>query len=122
MGHFAKINKKNIVVTVIAAKQNFIDNAFPNQTWIKTSYNTKGGIHYEPNSNIPSEDQSKALRKNYAGVGCVYDPERDAFYEPQPFKSWTLNEETCQWEAPKPYPQDGKLYKWNESKKSWVVI
>jgi hypothetical protein len=121
MGHFAKV-ENNIVLTVIAAEQNFIDNAYPNENWIKTSYNTRRGVHYQPNSNIPSEDQSKALRKNYAGIGCVYDPERDAFYQEQPFSSWTLNEDTCQWEPPVACPDDGNKYIWNEDTTSWTEI
>ena len=59
------------------------------------------------------------IRKNYAGIGFTYDASRDAFIPPQPFPSWTLVEDTCQWEAPTAYPSDGKMYSWNESSKSW---
>ena len=113
MGHFAKVSN-GIVTRVIVAEadffNNFVDDS-PGQ-WIQTSYNTRGGVHYQPNTNEPSEDQSKALRKNYAGIGYTYDSTRDAFIPPQPFNSWTLNEDTCLWDSPVAYPEDGKLYKW----------
>ena len=123
MGHFAKVSN-GIVTRVIVAEadffNNFVDDS-PGQ-WIQTSYNTRGGVHYKPNTNEPSEDQSKALRKNYAGIGYTYDATRDAFIPPQPFNSWTLNEDTCLWDSPVPYPADGKLYKWNEELVNWEVI
>lgn len=123
MGHFAKVSN-GIVTRVIVAEadffNNFVDDS-PGQ-WIQTSYNTRGGVHYTPNTNEPSEDQSKALRKNYAGIGYTYDSTRDAFIPPQPFNSWTLNEDTCLWDSPVPYPTDGKLYKWNEELVNWEVI
>jgi hypothetical protein len=90
-------------------------------TWIQTSYNTRGGVHFQPDSNIPSQDQSKALRKNYAGIGFIYDENLDAFYEPQPYPSWILNTESCLWEAPVSYPIDGKPYKWNEAIQDWEL-
>ena len=123
MGHFAKVSN-GIVTRVIVAEadffNNFVDDS-PGQ-WIQTSYNTKGGVHYQPNTNEPSEDQSKALRKNYAGIGYTYDSTRDAFIPPQPFNSWTLNEDTCLWDSPVPYPTDGKLYKWNEEILNWEEV
>ena len=123
MGHFAKVSN-GIVTRVIVAEadffNNFVDDS-PGQ-WIQTSYNTKGGVHYKPNTNEPSEDQSKALRKNYAGIGYTYDATKDAFIPPQPFNSWVLNEDTCLWDSPVPYPEDGKLYKWNEEIVNWEVI
>lgn len=76
--------------------------------WIQTSYNTHGGIHYEPNSQTPREDQSGALRYNYAGIGYIYDKEADAFYEPQPYPSWILDTTTYRWNAPVAYPTDNK--------------
>lgn len=120
MSHFAKI-ENGIVVQVIVAEQDFIDSGLVGNPslWIQTSYNTKGGIHYQFNSDVPSEDQSKALRKNYAGIGFTYDQQRDAFIPPKPFDSWLLNEETCSWEAPFPMPIDGKKYVWDESTLSW---
>jgi hypothetical protein len=123
MGHFAKVSN-GIVTRVIVAEadffNNFVDDS-PGQ-WIQTSYNTRGGVHYQPNTNEPSEDQSKALRKNYAGIGYTYDSTRDAFIPPQPFNSWTLNEDTCLWDSPVAYPEDGKLYKWNEEILNWEEV
>jgi hypothetical protein len=80
------------------------------------------GVHYQPNSNTPSDDQSKALRKNYAGVGFSYDAQKDAFIPPKPYASWVLNETTCLWEAPTPYPDDGGVYRWDEDTTSWVQL
>lgn len=120
MAHYAKV-RDDKVVTVIVAEKEFFD-TFVDDTpgkWVQTSYNTRGGVHYQPNTNTPSSDQSKALRKNYAGVGFVYDSDKDAFYEPQPYDSWTLNTTTCLWEAPVAYPTDGKAYTWDETSKSW---
>ena len=123
MGHFAKVSN-GIVTRVIVAEadffNNFVDDS-PGQ-WIQTSYNTRGGVHYKPNTNEPSEDQSKALRKNYAGIGYTYDSTRDAFIPPQPFNSWTLNEDTCLWDSPVAYPEDGKFYKWNEEILNWEEL
>ena len=123
MGHFAKVSN-GIVTRVIVAEadffNNFVDDS-PGQ-WIQTSYNTRGGVHYKPNTNEPSEDQSKALRKNYAGIGYTYDATKDAFIPPQPFNSWTLNEDTCLWNSPVAYPEDGKLYKWNEEILNWEEV
>jgi hypothetical protein len=123
MGHFAKVSN-GIVTRVIVAEadffNNFVDDS-PGQ-WIQTSYNTRGGVHYQPNTNEPSEDQSKALRKNYAGIGYTYDTTKDAFIPPQPFNSWALNEDTCLWDSPVAYPTDGKLYKWNEEILNWEEV
>ena len=128
MGHYAKI-VNNKVVKVIVATQDFIQNysdgepelnKFPS-SWVKTSYNTRGGIHYQPDSNTPSTDQSKALRGNFASVGFTYDEELDVFYPPQPFPSWNLNNETFTWESPIEYPTDGEIYTWNELTKEWVI-
>ena len=120
MAHFAKVlNGK--VTEVIVAEQDFIDNMIDTSAgqWIQTSYNTHGGIHYEPNSQTPREDQSGALRYNYAGIGYLYDAEADAFYEPQPYPSWVLNTSTYMWNAPVTYPTDNKKYNWNEETTSW---
>ena len=118
MAHYAKV-KDGIVTKVIVADASFFDSfvdSSPGQ-WIQTSYNTRGGKHYEPNSNWQTEstDQTKALRKNYAGIGMIYDSARDAFYDPQPYASWTLNDTTCLWEPPIAKPDDGNRYNWNES-------
>ncbi len=88
----------------------------------RTSYNTRGGIHYDPETNEPSSDQSKAFRKNYAGIGYTYDETRDAFIPPQPYSSWTLNETTCLWDSPVAYPDDGNMYQWNEDTQTWDKI
>ena len=123
MGHFAKVSNGKVTRVIVAEADffnNFVDDS-PGQ-WIQTSYNTRGGVHYKPNTNEPSDDQSKALRKNYAGIGYTYDSTRDAFIPPQPFNSWTLNEETCLWDSPVAYPADGKLYKWNEELVNWEEV
>ena len=92
------------------------------QVYRQTSYNTRGGVYYIPNTNEPGPDQSKALRKNYAGIGFVYDSQRDAFISPKPFASWVLNEISCDWDAPIPKPTDGKFYRWNEKQLTWVEV
>ena len=123
MSHFAKVNN-GIVEQVIVAEEDFfatfVDTS-PGQ-WIKTSYNTRGGKHYDPETGEESADQSKALRKNYAGIGFTYDQTRDAFIPPQPFASWTLNEDSCLWEAPVAMPDDGKRYTWDEDTTAWVEV
>jgi hypothetical protein len=123
MAHFAKVNN-GIVEQVIVADPEFFDtfvDSSPGQ-WIQTSYNTRGGVHYNPDTNEPSADQSKALRKNYAGIGYSYDATRDAFIPPKPYASWVLDEQTCLWNAPVPYPTDGKRYQWDEATTSWVEV
>lgn len=123
MGHFAKI-ENGIVTQVIAAEQNFIDSGVVGDAslWIQTSYNTREGIYYTPNTNIPDPDQSKALRKNYAGIGYTYDAALDAFVPPKPFFSWFLDTNTCQWKPPSPRPNDGKYYVWNEETQTWDFV
>jgi hypothetical protein len=81
--------------------------------WKQTSYNTHGGVHN--NGGTP-------LRKNFAGIGMIYDEDRDAFIPKKPFNSWILNENTCNWEAPVVYPTDGNKYNWNETNLSWDLI
>ncbi len=121
MTHFAKINENNIVTQVLVIDQETINTGHfgDPSSFVQTSYNTKGGVHYGPDG---QPDGGVALRKNYAGIGYVYDPQRDAFYVTQPFPSWTLNEDTCYWEAPIPMPTDGKIYQWNEPTMSWAEI
>ena len=116
MAHYAKV-RNGIVLQVIVAEADFFKTFVDTEPgrWIQTSYNTRGGVHYEPNSITPSSDQSKALRKNYAGIGFVYDSDKDAFYEPQPYASWKLNNTTCIWEPPIALPNDGNGYYWDES-------
>ena len=122
MAHYAKVQQGKVTKVIVAEKE-FIDSYVDTEPgkWIQTSYNTYGGVHYDRSTNppTPSKDQSKALRKNYAGVNFIYDKTKDAFYEPQPYPSWTLNSTTCLWEAPVEYPSDGKFYDWDESSKSW---
>ena len=115
MSHFAKVNSDGVVLDVINAEQDFID-AIPSEegvSWIQTSYNTHGAVH--SNGQTP-------LRKNYAGIGFTYDSSRDAFIPPQPYPSWQLNEDTCLWGSPIPYPSDNNKYEWSESLQQWTLI
>ena len=112
MAHFAKVNG-GIVEQVIVAELEFFDtfvDSSPGE-WIQTSYNTHGGVH---------KTGGTPLRKNYAGIGYTYDAQKDAFIPPKPFNSWTLDEETCLWEAPVQQPTDG-VYEWNEQEQNWVL-
>jgi hypothetical protein len=121
MAHFAKVLNGEVLSVIVAEPEffeTFVDNSPGN--WIQTSYNTRGGVHYDPNTGSPSEDQSKALRKNYASIGMLYDSVADAFMTKRPFPSWVLNTETYIWECPEPYPNDGKSYKWDETTLSWI--
>ena len=123
MGHFAKVVDSKVAKVIVAEPEffeTFVDDS-PGK-WIQTSYNTRGGVHYNPETGEPSADQTKALRKNYAGIGYDYDVTRDAFIPPQPFASWTLNETSCLWEAPVAYPDDGKMYQWDEDTTNWVEV
>lgn len=123
MAHFAKIDNLGIVATVLSGSDSDTELSLcarTDGTYRQTSYNTKGGIHYT--DGVPSSDQSKAFRKNYAGIGYSYDQVRDAFISPKQYQSWVLNEDTCQWDAPTAMPSDGKRYTWNESTKAWDEI
>ena len=124
MGHYAYVTAQGIVEQVIVATQDVIDSgAFGNSSsWVKTSYNTRGGKHYDPATNELSADQSKALRGNYPGIGYTYDQANDVFYAPQPYPSWILNQTTWTWEAPIAMPTDGKLYNWDEATTSWIEV
>ncbi len=117
MAHYAKV-LDGIVVKVIVAEASFFDTFVDDSPgrWIQTSYNTRGGKHYRPDSDI---EEGTPLRMNYAGIGDIYDEEKDAFYTQQPYPSWTLNTTTCLWEPPVSVPDDSKLWEWNESSKSW---
>ena len=121
MAHFAQIDENNIVTQVIVIDQETLNLGHwgDPSTFVQTSYNTRGGVHYGQDG---QPDSGVALRKNYAGIGYTYDPQRDAFYAPQPFPSWTLNEDTCVWESPTPMPTDNKPYRWDEDTLSWVEI
>ena len=122
MAHFARLGPDNKVLAVHVvhndvatteqAGADFLNTTHKlNAVWKQTSYNTRGGVH---------KLGGTPFRKNYAGKGYTYDETRDAFIPPQPFNSWTLNEDTCQWEAPVIYPDDGIRYKWDEETTSWV--
>jgi len=128
MGHYAKVVNGKVTKVIVAEASffnNFVDDS-PGK-WIQTSYNTRGGVHYQPNSSTPSEDQSKALRGNYAGIGYTYDSTLDAFYPPKPFESWGLNTGSYLWEAPVAYPTGDATgswtgsYVWNEDTTNWVT-
>jgi len=119
MSHFAKIDEQNIVVTVIVAEQDFIDTLPDQSCWIQTSYNTWAGKHFDPITQL--EDDKPPLRKNYAGIGYSYDSVRDAFIPPKPYSDWILNEDTCLWEPPVPYPQDEQMYAWDENTHQWFI-
>jgi len=114
MAHFAKV-KDGIVTKVLVAEQEFVDNYIDNEAgeWVQTSYNTRGGIHLLGGT---------PLRKNFAGIGNIYDAQKDAFYSEQPYPSWTLNETTCLWEAPVAKPTDGQIYNWNETNQTWDLV
>ena len=125
MSHFAKVVEGKVTKVIVAELDyfnEFVDSG-PGK-WVQTSFNTRGGVHYAPDSSTP--DSGVALRKNFAGIGYVYDKTRDAFYLPQPYLSWTLNESSCYWEAPTPYPADGTSqgtqYNWNEGTQAWDAL
>ena len=124
MAHFAKIVSVNefifVVTDVIVAEQDFIDSLADASNWIQTSYNTRGGIHYAPNSNTP--DDGIALRKNFASNGYTYDLNRDAFIPPKFYDSWIFNESTCLWDPPIPYPDDDNMYEWDEDNIEWKFV
>lgn len=121
MAYFAELDDNNTVTRVLS-----VDNSYENQgehflantlglggRWVQTSYNTHGGVHV--NGGTP-------LRKNYAGFGFTFDEQRDAFIPPQPFPSWLLDEGSCLWQPPVPYPSDGQVYVWDEGSLAWVVV
>jgi len=128
MAHYAKV-RQGKVIKVIVAEADFFDNFVDDSpgTWIQTSYNTRGGVHYEPNSNTPHTSQSGSLRGNYAGVGYTYDSTLDVFYAPQPYNSWTLDTGSFLWESPVAYPTGDATgsytgsYSWNEDQQNWVT-
>lgn len=112
MSHFAKVLDGKVIQVIVAEPEFF--NTFVDTTpgtWLQTSYNTTGNTHI--NGGTP-------LRGNYAGVGYTYDHAHDVFYAPQPYASWILNNTTWIWEPPVAMPTDGKLYKWNETTKTWI--
>jgi hypothetical protein len=132
MAHFAKLNTQNIVETVVVGRDD--DNgkeaelsARTGHIYKQTSYNTRAGVHYGSDGQ-PSADQTKAYRKNYAGLGYMYDPIRDAFIPPKPYASWVLDETTCLWKAPVDMPEDAGTgdppirYVWDEVTTNWKLV
>jgi hypothetical protein len=129
MASFAKIGLNNKVIEVLSVVNevlhdsngveqevngiDFLTKLTGWAIWKQTSYNTHGGVH---------TNGGTAFRKNFAGIGYTYDETRDAFISPKPYSSWLLNEESCQWESPIPYPQDDNKYTWNETIKNWEVV
>ena len=124
MAHFAKLGVGNIVLAIHRVHNNiatteqagvdFLNNLYKTRdVWKQTSYNTFGGVH---------KLGGTPFRKNYAGKGFKYDQTRDAFIGMKGFNSWILNEDTCLWEAPVAYPNDGKYYNWNEETTSWEEV
>ena len=113
MAHYAKV-ENGIVSKVIVAEADYIDTLVDDSPgkWIQTSYNTYGGEHRLGGT---------PLRKNFAGVGYTYDSTRDAFISPKPYSSWTLDDDTCLWEAPVAYPESG-VHTWDEENTKWVEV
>lgn len=120
MAHFAKVENGTVTQVVVAEADFIATGALGDPaSWIQTSYNTRGNVHYGPDG---QPDGGEALRGNYAGIGYVYDQLNDVFYAPQPFPSWILNIGSWTWEAPVSYPTDGKLYNWDEETKNWKEL
>ena len=114
LSHFAHITNGIVDQVIVIDAETLALGYWGNPSeWVQTSYNTYGGVHATGGT---------PLRKNYAGVGYSYDSDRDAFIPPKPFASWLLNESTCLWDAPTPYPNDDKFYRWNEETLSWVEV
>lgn len=128
MAHHAHIDENNIVTEVLVITQDELDTGEwgDPSSWLKTSYNTRRGVHYEPNVYPPvaSPDQSKALRGNFAGIGHSYVPDLDIFIEPSPFPSWIIDAETASWKAPKPEPEPvpGFYWDWDEQAQEWELV
>jgi hypothetical protein len=127
MAHFAKLDENNVVVFVTVGRQEDDGleaelTARTGDVYRQTSYNTRGGVHYNAETGEASADQSKAFRGNYAGIGYTYDEELDAFIPPKTYASWVLDEETFSWVAPVSYPEDGDDYTWDEGTVSWVPV
>ena len=129
MAHYAFLDENNIVTEVITGidETELIEGLDPEiwygnfrgQTCKRTSYNSMGGKKRNPETNEMTE--TPGFRKNYAGIGYMYDTERDAFIPPKPFNSWILNEDTCLWEAPLPYPKGANDYIWSEENQNWEI-
>jgi len=120
MAHFAKLNENNVVTEVHVVNNIEMlaaDGSESEVMGVAFLIRWSGGY-----SNWKQTSYNGKIRKNYAGIGYTYDATRDAFIPPKPFESWTLNEETCLWDAPTPMPTDGQRYQWDEATTSWVVI
>lgn len=118
MAHFAKLDENNIVIFVTVGRDEDEGKeaeltARTGDVYKQTSYNTHGGCHALGGN---------PFRKNYAGLGYIYDAKRDAFIPPQPYPSWLLNEENCLWYSPVPMPLDSKKYFWDEQQKNWMEV
>jgi len=124
MSHFAYLDEDDVVIQVAVIEQDVIDTGLFGDParFERTSYNTRGGVYYTPNTDTPDPDQSKAFRKNYACIGFKFDRVRDAFIPKQPHPSWVLDEFSCLWQAPTPMPIDGKHYQWDEPSLSWAEV
>jgi len=129
VAHFAKLDANNVVIFVTVGRDEDREEELLARTgdvYKQTSYNTRGGVHYQSDG-TPSADQSKAFRKNYAGLGYTYDAGRNAFIPPKPYASWVLDEQTCLWNAPVAMPADAgtgeppKRYTWDEATTSWIA-
>lgn len=118
MAHFAKLDENNIVIHVsVVNNENLLkDGVEDEQTGIDYLIGVHGGGTWKQTS------YNNNIRKNYAGIGYTYDEVKDAFIPPKPFPSWVLNEETCNWDAPVAYPEDGKMYQWDEETQTWDEI
>lgn len=121
MAYFAQLNSDNVVQQVISINNSVVNE--PEYGFPQTE--PFGQVFIDQTLKIPGTWKqtsfNKSFRKNYAGIGYTYDPARDAFIPPKPFPSWVLNEDTCLWESPIPYPQDGKTYTWDEDGKTWIL-
>ena len=120
MSHFAKCLDGKVIQVIVAGPEffdTFVDSS-PG-SWIQTSYNTRGGVHYGADG---QPDGGVALRGNYAGIGYTYDQANDVFYAPQPYASWTLDQTTWLWNAPVPYPADDQRYVWDEATVGWKLV
>jgi len=121
MGHYAKVVDSKVVQVIVAEPDffnTFVDTS-PGE-WIQTSYNTRGNVHYQPNSQEPSGQP--AVRGNYAGIGYIYDRANDVFHAPSPYPSWVMDSATWTWKAPVAEPATGGPFVWDEPTKSWKVM
>ena len=120
MAHFSQLNDSNIVIKVIVVSNSVIDNlSFPESESIGIDFCKS---LYGNNTIWKQTSYNGTFRKNFAGIGFLYDETRDAFIPQKPYNSWILNENTCVWEAPTPCPNDGNIHTWDEETVSWVIV